>query len=132
MKRVFKVTIILIMLSMMFGQMNVVYCRQVEGAGDGTQSSKTIHPDTYKPTVEDDSLKFNDKVRVILGIIRAIGIVLSVVVLMIIGIKEMTGTVEEKSIIKQALPGYILGVVLVVAMTTLPSIIYEWASKLEG
>ena len=44
---------------------------------------------------------------------------------MAIGIKEMTSSAEEKSIIKQALPVYILGVIMVVAITTLPSIIYN-------
>ena len=49
---------------------------------------------------------------------------------MVIGIREMTASVEEKSIIKQSMPGYIIGAVLVMAMTTLPSIIYNAVNTL--
>ena len=48
---------------------------------------------------------------------------------MIIGIKEMIGSVEEKSKIKDALPGYIMGVLLIASMTTLPNIIYNFMKK---
>lgn len=71
---------------------------------------------------EDELVK---KAEVIIALIRNAGIVVSVIALMIIGIKEMTAGVEEKSAIKQALPGYLLGVIMVVSITMLPSIIYR-------
>ena len=55
---------------------------------------------------------------------------MSVVTLMIIGIKQMTASAEEKSILKQAMPGYILGAVMVFAMTVIPTLIYEFAKGL--
>ena len=37
----------------------------------------------------------------------------------------MYGSVEEKSAYKEALPGYILGLIMVVAITTIPNLIYS-------
>ena len=51
------------------------------------------------------------------------------IILMILGIKQMTASIEEKSIIKQAMPGYILGAIMVMAITWLPSLIYSVVSK---
>lgn len=113
MKKVLKIGIILSMILIMFMQLNMVY-------------ADSINPNEYDPSshIENETL-FVDKVKVVLGFIRIVGIVVSVIVLMIIGIKTMTGSLEEKSHYKQALPGYILGAIMVMAMTTIPSIIYN-------
>ena len=63
--------------------------------------------------------------------IRAIGIVVSVIALIVIGIRQITASAEEKSIIKEAMPGYILGLILVVSITFLPTIIYNFMQKLD-
>ena len=44
---------------------------------------------------------------------------------MIIGLKTMLGSVEEKSQYKQVLPGYILGAVMVFVITFIPTAIYD-------
>ena len=75
--------------------------------------------------------EFNNKGKVVVAAIRGIGIVVAIISLMVIGIKQMTASVEEKSIIKQAMPGYILGVILVVSITFLPTIIYNFMQKIN-
>ena len=82
------------------------------------------NPGTYKPSQEDVP-EVKEKAEIVLGVIRTVGIVVSVISLMIIGIKTMTGSLEEKAEYKKALPGYVLGAVMVAAMTWLPSIIYN-------
>lgn len=86
----------------------------------------------YNPHPQNQQIggKTNKIVGNVLGIIRVIGIIVSVGALMVIGIREMTASVEEKSIIKQSMPGYIIGAFLVMAMTTLPSIIYNSVNTL--
>lgn len=117
MKKVLKIGIILSMILIMFMQLNMVY-------------ADSINPNEYDPSshIENETL-FVDKVKVVLGIIRAVGIVVSVIALMIIGIKNMTGSIEEKSQYKQALPAYIIGAIMVMAMTALPSVIYDVVTK---
>ena len=69
--------------------------------------------------------EFDTKLSKVLGVIRNIGAIVSIGALMVIGIKEMTASVEEKTILKQALPGYILGAIMVMAITVIPSLIYD-------
>ena len=48
----------------------------------------------------------------IVGIIQVIGIVIAVVVIMVVGIKYMMGSVEEKAEYKKTMMPYIIGAVL--------------------
>ena len=74
--------------------------------------------------------KLKDKTQNILGIIQNLGIVLSVIILMIIGIKYMLGSVEEKSEYKKTMIPYLIGAAIVFSGTTLPQIIYQLASNI--
>ena len=67
----------------------------------------------------------------VVSVIRGIGIVVSVVSLMIIGIREVTASAEEKSIIKEAMPGYILGAIMVFVITLIPTLIYNFSQGLK-
>ena len=103
MKKVLKITIILMMIFTIFAQV-----------------------DWWKPTDPDiGESNYINKANIITTVIRNIGIVVSVIAIMIIGIREMTASAEEKSIIKQSMPGYILGAVMVGAISFLPSLIYN-------
>ena len=55
--------------------------------------------------------------NVIFGIVRVIGIILSVGTLMLLGIKYMLGSVEEKAEYKKSFGIYILGATLVFAVS---------------
>jgi len=114
MKKVLKITIIFITIFMILCQ-----CVPVKAYVD-------IEP--YNPRESGDvgnGIVFANKVKRVLGIIRNIGIAVSVISLSIIGLREMLGSVEEKSRIKDSIPGYLLGLFLVVCMTVLPSILYN-------
>ena len=135
MKKVFKVTIILIILMISFGQVNNVYAAYDQGgAGGGSSSSSTkdvldIDPNEYNPNKQsivtgEEPLK--KRANIIVTVIRNVGIVVAVIALMIIGFKEMTASIEQKSEIKQAMPGYLIGIVMVVAVSFLPTIIYQF------
>ena len=84
----------------------------------------TEKPDLWEPTLEDDSA-LNEKVENILGIINAIGIVVAIIVLMVLGVKYMLGSVEEKADYKKAIIPYLIGMFLLVSVTTLPNLIYQ-------
>ena len=76
------------------------------------------------------SQRLEDKAEKILGAIRVIGIVTSVIVLSVIGIKYMLGSVEEKSEYKQTMVPYIIGAVLVFSGSAIPQIIYQIAKSI--
>ena len=61
----------------------------------------------------------------ILGAIKVIGAFLSVIMLMVIGIKYMLGSVEEKAEYKKTAILYILGAILLFATPQLVDLIYK-------
>ena len=67
----------------------------------------------------------------IMGPIQVIGSLVSVIAIIIIGIKYMLGSVEEKAQYKETLGPYFLGAVLVFGITNVVSIIYDIASSLN-
>ena len=141
MKKVLKITIILIMIFTMFAQVSVTFAAQTKGTGDsggGIQPSsstggQSINPGEWDPSKSREPSNgglLESRAKIITTAIRSVGIVLSVIILMIIGIKEMTASVEEKSMLKKAMPGYILGAIMVFAITVIPTILYEIANDI--
>ena len=81
--------------------------------------------DAYKGS-NTGSVKLEAKAEVIVSAIKIIGIVVSVVALMIIGIKYMLGSVEEKAEYKKTLIPYIIGACLLFTGSLVPEIIYKF------
>ena len=66
----------------------------------------------------------------IVTILTTIGSVVSVIVLIILGIKYMTGSVEEKAEYKKTMMPYVIGAALVFAASTIAGIIYGIANNI--
>ncbi len=65
-----------------------------------------------------------------LGIIRTVGVVLSVLMLIVIGIKYMLGSTEEKAEYKKSLMPYVIGAAIIFTGSMVPDIIYKIANGL--
>ena len=85
--------------------------------------------DQYKGTTMD-SKKLEHMGKGILSVIQVIGTVLSVVILIIIGIKYMLGSVEEKADYKKTMMPYIYGTLFLFAGSQIPQIIYEFVKNI--
>ena len=68
----------------------------------------------------------------IMGIIQAAGIVIAVVVLMVLGIKYMMGSAEEKAEYKKTFIPYIVGAILIFAATTIANMVYNFANGIKA
>ncbi len=68
----------------------------------------------------------------IIGVIQIIGTILSVLVLAVLGIKYMLGSVEERAEYKKSMGPYILGAIMVFAITNLLGIIAPIAKNMWG
>ena len=66
-----------------------------------------------------------DKASIILGAVQIVGIILSVAVLGILGIKYMTGSLEEKAEYKKTMIPYLIGAIMLFAIPQLVKIIYN-------
>lgn len=67
----------------------------------------------------------------IMGILQAAGIVIAVVVLMVLGIKYMMGSAEEKAEYKKTMIPYIVGAILIFAATTIANMVFQFANGLN-
>ena len=59
--------------------------------------------------------------------ITSLGIVLSVIILAILGVKYMLGSVDERASYKKSMMPYLIGAVLVFSASTIATVIYNLA-----
>lgn len=64
----------------------------------------------------------------ILSAVTTAGIVLSVLMLAVLGVKYMMGSAEEKAEYKKSMMPYLIGAVLVFSASTIATVIYQLAS----
>ena len=67
----------------------------------------------------------------IMGVIQTVGVVVAVVILMVLGIKYMMGSAEEKAEYKKTFIPYIVGAILIFAASTIANVIYQFATGLN-
>lgn len=63
-----------------------------------------------------------------ISIITSIGVVVSVIILAVIGLKYMLGSVAEKAEYKKTLMPYFIGAILVFGASTIAEIIYQFVN----
>ena len=74
-----------------------------------------------------DSSDLQSKAGQIMGMIRNIAVIASVIILMVLGVKYMLGSVEEKAEYKKSFIPLIVGIVLVVSATAIAAFIFNMA-----
>ena len=66
----------------------------------------------------------------IAGIIQTVGTIASVIILIVLGIKYMMGSAEEKAEYKKTMMPYVIGAILIFAASTVANMVYTFASQL--
>lgn len=81
----------------------------------------------YKPSLPtaSETTKATDVAANILGLVRNIGIIISVIVVAVIGVKYMLGSLDEKASYKENMVLYISGCALLLGCTVIPNMIYD-------
>ena len=93
-----------------------------------------INPNDYNPNNSNDEVpeKFTNMVGIIATTIQTIGVILSVIVIGLLGIKYMTGSVEERADYKKSMIPFLVGTVLIVAVGTIIRIVNDLTSQAIG
>ena len=120
-----QVTIISIMLVIMLALVsisNVVLASDISGKLD------TIG----KGNSNADTSKIVSLGATIVTIMQTVGIVVAVVVLLVLGIKYMMGSAEEKAEYKKTMIPYVVGAILIFASTTIVNVVYQLANGLNA
>ena len=63
----------------------------------------------------------------IMGVLQAVGVVIAVVILIVLGIKYMMGSASEKAEYKKTMIPYLVGAILIFAASTVANVVYEFA-----
>lgn len=88
-------------------------------------ATQVINTDEYKPnqTEVTGATQFLNASNRLIGVMQVIGSLISVIALILIGIKYIIGSVEERAEYKKTLKPYLIGAVMVFAITNLLAII---------
>ena len=70
--------------------------------------------------------EIKDLGNTLIGILQTVGIVLSVVILVILGIKYMMGSAEEKADYKKTMIPYVVGAVCIFLAPTIANMVYNF------
>lgn len=95
-----------------------------------TDAKAVIDVDSYDPNnkeeISDEAKKLiTSKVGWVLGGIRNITVIMAVITLMLIGVKYIIGSANEKAKYKETLFPWVIGCIVSVTGTTLISFIYD-------
>ena len=85
-------------------------------------------PEQYK-TNEGDNSKLLDIGNIIVWLVRTVGTSISILMLVIIGIKYIMGSVQEKAEYKKTMWPYVLGAILIFAGASITNMIYEMMNQ---
>ena len=117
-KQVKVLSIALIVLTILLAISNVVLATDIPGKIDqiaqGNSSANTSKVVNFGATI--------------VTIMQTVGIVVAVVVLLILGIKYMMGSAEEKAEYKKTMIPYLVGAILIFASTTIVNVVYNIAN----
>ena len=86
--------------------------------------------DSANDKINDDSGVANLGGQIV-GIIQVVGIVVAVVILLVLGIKYMTGSAQEKAEYKKTMIPYIIGAILIFAASTIVNVISNLATSIN-
>ena len=117
-KQVKVLSIALIVLTVLLAISNVVLATDIPGKIDQIAQGNS----------GADTTKVVNLGATIVTIMQTVGIVVAVVVLLILGIKYMMGSAEEKAEYKKTMIPYLVGAILIFASTTIVNVVYNIAN----
>lgn len=112
-KQVKIITTILIILTILCSLANIVF---------GTTIISSLSGDKTSTITSTGMTNLGAK---IIGTIQVVGIIIAVVVLLVLGIKYMIGSAEEKAEYKKTMMPYVVGALLIFAASTIVNILYN-------
>ena len=105
----------------------ITFTTNVFAAEEATTSTTgKINPGDLSATF-GSSGDLQNKAKNIMGMIRNVAAIAAVIIIMVLGVKYMLGSVEEKAEYKKSFMPLIIGIVLVVAATAIASFIFNMA-----
>ena len=105
---------------LMIAMMTITVATSVYATSTGIQAPQ----EALNGQITANSEQINAFGGKIVGTLQAIGIVISVAILVVLGIKYMMGSAEEKAEYKKTMIPYLVGAVLIFAAVTIANAVY--------
>lgn len=120
-KKIFVIIIITFLFCCIF---KTVYAAQIEDIVT-VASASSINPNDYEPSDLTESYTTIGMLNNVIGVFQAVGSIVSVLALVLLGIKFALGSAEEKAEYKQWMIYYVIGAILVFAISNISAVIYD-------
>lgn len=117
MKKTMKILTVLLLAIMLISLASNVFA-----AGNPLNPGDLESKIDYGNSTETD--KLTSQAGKIMGLIRNISVIAAVIIIMVLGVKYMLGSLEEKADYKKSFMPLIIGIILVVAATSIASFIF--------
>ena len=83
--------------------------------------------DITAPSTVEGSTEVQSLGQKLVGILQTAGVVVAVVILLVLGIKYMMGSAEEKAEYKKSMLPYLIGALVLFGASTIANVVYEFA-----
>ena len=129
---IIKILIIIIIISLTFSPISEAsFWGDIFGEGDSFLENGEKQNDPNDPAASIDGSKLKSEVNKLYNILLALGIVLSVLVGAILGIKYMFGSIEEQAKVKETLFPYLIGCIVIFSAFAIWKIVVNIFSKIS-
>lgn len=118
------ISMVVVIMIMIFTLLSAVY----EVKADFNPGDIINKVGTEANTTNVDTTSLNTKAGKILAYIRNIAVIAGVIVITILGVKYMTGSLEEKAEYKKSFIPLIVGIIVIMAATAIATTIFSIAS----
>lgn len=96
-------------------------------------TSDSVTPDTIKGKINTSDTESVQTIGGrIIGIVQVVGNIVAIAMIIVLGIKYMMGSAEEKAEYKKTLFPYFIGAILIFAASNLAQMVYNWASTVNA
>ncbi len=129
MKKIVTITFVALVLFLTVSLYNYASFATQDDGEISAEVYETINPDDFDPSksqiTKSDKEAIQKKAGIILGWLRNMSVIVSVIVIMVIGVKYILGSIEEKAKYKETLIPIIIGIIMAISGTTLITFIYN-------
>ena len=113
MKKTMKITCVILAVMMMFATVSTVF-------------AAAITPSSISGGTSVDTSGITTLGNKLVTVLTTIGVVLSVIMLIVLGIKYMMGSAEEKAEYKKTMMPYLVGAVLIFSASMIANVVYQF------
>ncbi len=105
-------------------------------AYDEIKLAAVINPDDFNPGNIENAFNGAEKITnigaTLISIIRVIGIIVTVISLIVLGMKYMTGSIQEKADYQKSMIPFLIGILIFFALSQFIPIIINFSSTLNS